>query len=98
MKVQVEELSPIKKKLIIEVEAEQIRKEWESVVKTFNKKVKLKGFRPGKIPVTVLIKFYGPQIEEEVVSQDNQSDLPGSPERDRGHADRLAGIGLSCPG
>jgi trigger factor len=69
MKVQVEEVSPIKKKLTVEVELEQVRKEWDSVVKNFNKKVKLKGFRTGKIPVTVLVKYYGPQIEEEVVSQ-----------------------------
>jgi trigger factor len=69
MKVQVEEVSPIKKKLTVEVELEQIRKEWDSVAKNFNKKVKLKGFRTGKIPVTVLVKYYGPQIEEEVVSQ-----------------------------
>lgn len=69
MKVQVEELSPVKKKLIIEVEAEQARNEWESVAKTFNKKAKLKGFRTGKIPVTVLTKFYGPQIEEDAVSR-----------------------------
>jgi len=68
MKVQVEEISPIKKKLIVEVEAEQIKKEWESVAKNLNKKVKLKGFRTGKIPVTILTKYYGPQIEEEVVS------------------------------
>ncbi len=69
MKVQVEEISPIKKKLTIEVEAEQAGKEWDSVAKTFNKKAKLKGFRPGKIPVTILTKFYGPQIEEEAVSR-----------------------------
>jgi trigger factor len=69
MKVQLEEISPIKKTLTVEVEADQIKKEWESVVKSFNKKVKLKGFRPGKIPVNVLIKYYGPQIEEEVVSR-----------------------------
>jgi trigger factor len=69
MKVQLEDISPIKKKLNIEVEQEQISKTWESVVKNLNKKAKLKGFRPGKIPVTVLVKYYGPQIEEETVSQ-----------------------------
>ena len=69
MKVQLEDISPIKKKLNIEVEQEQISNLWESVVKNINKKVKLKGFRPGKIPVTVLVKYYGPQIEEETVSQ-----------------------------
>jgi trigger factor len=69
MKVQLEDISPIKKKLNIEVEQEQINNIWESVVKNLNKKAKLKGFRPGKIPVTVLVKYYGPQIEEETVSQ-----------------------------
>ncbi len=29
MKVKVEEISPIKKKLVVEVETEQIKKEWE---------------------------------------------------------------------
>jgi trigger factor len=69
MKVQVEAVSPIKKKLTIEVEPELIRKERDSVIKNTNKKAKLKGFRTGKIPVSVLLKYYGPQIEEEVVSQ-----------------------------
>jgi trigger factor len=68
MKVQMEEITPIKKKLIIEVEAEQIKKEWDGVAKNLNKKVKLKGFRTGKIPLSVLIKYYGPQIDEEVIS------------------------------
>lgn len=69
MKVHVEDVSPIKKTLSIEVEVEQVKKDWESVVKALNKKVKLKGFRPGKVPVSVLLKFYGPQIEEETISR-----------------------------
>jgi trigger factor len=68
MKLQMEEITPVKKKLIIEVEAEQIKKEWDSVTKNLNKKVKLKGFRTGKIPLSVLTKYYGPQIDEEVIS------------------------------
>lgn len=69
MKVQVEDISPIKKTLSIEVEAEQVKKDWETVVKAINKKVKLKGFRPGKVPLSILLKYYGPQIEEETVSR-----------------------------
>ncbi|MEW6184263.1 MAG: trigger factor [Thermodesulfobacteriota bacterium] len=68
MKVQVEDVSPVKKTLTVEVEAERIKKDWESVVKNINKKVKLKGFRAGKVPVSVLLKYYGPQIEEETIS------------------------------
>jgi trigger factor len=68
MKVQIEEISPIKKKLTIEVDAEQIKKEWDRAARGLNKKVKLKGFRTGKIPLSVLVKYYGPQIDEEVIS------------------------------
>jgi len=68
MKVQMEEISPVKKKLVVEVEIEQVRKEWDAAAKSLNKKVKLKGFRPGKIPLSVLVKYYGPQIDEEVIS------------------------------
>jgi trigger factor len=69
MKVHVEDVSPIKKTLSIEVEAEQVKKDWETVVKALNKKVKLKGFRPGKVPLSILLKYYGPQIEEETISR-----------------------------
>jgi trigger factor len=68
MKVHIEEITPIKKKLIIEIEADQTEAQWQAVVKDLGKKTKMKGFRPGKIPLSVLTKYYGPQIEEEVVS------------------------------
>jgi trigger factor len=67
MKVQVEDLSAIKKKLIVEVEPEKVRQEWETVFKKVNKTVKLKGFRPGKVPRSLVEKYYGPQIDDEVV-------------------------------
>ena len=67
MKIQVEDLSPVRKKLIIEVEAEKVKEEWETVFRGVNKKVKMKGFRPGKVPRSMVQKYYGPQIEDEVI-------------------------------
>ncbi len=67
MKIQVEDLSPIRKKLIIGVEPEKVKEEWETVYRSVNKKVKMKGFRPGKVPRSMVEKYYGPQIEDEVI-------------------------------
>ena len=67
MKIQVEDLSPIRKKLIIEVEPEKVKEEWETVYRGVNKKVKMKGFRPGKVPRSLVERYYGPQIEDEVI-------------------------------
>ena len=38
MKIQVEDLSPIRKKLIIEVEPEKVKQEWETVYKGSTRK------------------------------------------------------------
>jgi len=67
MKIQVEDLSPIRKKLIIEIEPEKVKEEWATVYRGVNKKVKMKGFRPGKVPRSLVERYYGPQIEEEVI-------------------------------
>ena len=60
MKIQVEDLSPIRKKLIIEVEPEKVKEEWETVYRGVNKKVKMKGFRPGKVPRSMVEKVLWP--------------------------------------
>ncbi len=76
MKVNVEDLSAIKKKLIIEVEPEEVKRRWEAVFKNVNKTVKLKGFRPGKVPRGLVEKYYGPQIDDEVVRRLIQETYP----------------------
>jgi trigger factor len=76
MKVNVEDLTAIRKKLIIEVEPEEVKKRWETVFKNVNKTVKLKGFRPGKVPRGLVEKYYGPQIDDEVVRHLIQETYP----------------------
>ncbi|MCK4509311.1 MAG: trigger factor [Desulfuromonadales bacterium] len=67
MNVKVEDVSSIKKKLIFEVAAEQVDKEIGKAFKKIGKTAKIKGFRAGKIPVSVLEKYYGGQMEQDVL-------------------------------
>ena len=50
MKVQVEDISPIRKKLTIEVEPEIVKQEWETVYKGVNKKGQNERVPAGKGP------------------------------------------------
>jgi len=68
MNVKVEDVSSIKKKLIFEVASEQVDKEIQKAFRKIGKTAKIKGFRAGKIPVSVLEKYYGGQMEQDVLT------------------------------
>ena len=69
MNVKVEEVSSIKKKLIFEVASEQVDKEISKAFKKIAKTAKVKGFRAGKVPTSVLEKYYGAQMEQDVLGR-----------------------------
>lgn len=66
MKVQVEELSPIEKKLSIEVEAKVVADELKNAYQTLSRQVKVAGFRPGHIPRHILEQRFKGEVEEDV--------------------------------
>src|SRR5262245_8562063 len=66
MKVTVEEISSIKKKLLIEVSNEEYLEELDEAYKKLGKKVSIKGFRKGKIPRPILERYYKQQTETDV--------------------------------
>ncbi len=67
MNVRVEDVSSIKKKLVFEVASEQVDKEISKAFRKIGKTAKVKGFRAGKVPESVLEKYYGAQMEQEVL-------------------------------
>jgi len=69
MKVTVEELSPIKKKLLIEVSHEEFREKVEKAYQKLSKQVAIKGFRKGKVPRSVLERHYKDQTESDVFTK-----------------------------
>jgi len=68
MKVQLEAITPVKTKLTIEVEPEDLKKEEEAVVKRIARSVSIPGFRKGKAPSAAIRKMYGDQVRSEAVS------------------------------
>ena len=69
LKIAVEELSPILRKLSIELPPSAVDEAMAQVYKDLSSTVKVKGFRPGKIPRHVLERTYKADVEREVVSQ-----------------------------
>jgi len=78
MNVIIEEISPIKKKLNIEIPVEQVTEEVESLYKEVGKKAKIKGFRPGKVPRNILERYFKDYVKTEVVQKLVQETFPAA--------------------
>ena len=66
MKVTVEDQTSVKKVLHIEVPKEDVVKEIESAYAQLKKTAKIKGFRPGKTPRSVLQRMYAKDVQADV--------------------------------
>jgi len=69
MKVEVENLSNVERRVRIEVPWETIRHELDEAYKSLGKRARVKGFRAGKVPRKVLEQFYRRTVEGEVVNR-----------------------------
>jgi len=69
MKVDVEDLSSVKKVLHIEIPEDEIVRELDTAYQTLKKKAKIKGFRPGKVPRNVLERLYKKDVHADVISR-----------------------------
>ncbi len=66
MEVKLEEISPVERKLSVAVPSQNVDKQMDLAYRNWGKKAKIKGFRPGKIPRSILQRYYGKEIEEQV--------------------------------
>lgn len=67
MQVTVETLEGLERRLKVRVPAEQIDNETHKRLKEMAPKIKIDGFRPGKVPLSVVEKRYGPSVRGEVI-------------------------------
>lgn len=66
MKTSVEDISGVKKKLTVEIEAEETDRKVNEAYKSLAKRAKIPGFRPGKVPRRILENYYGSQVLEDL--------------------------------
>jgi trigger factor len=69
MKIKVENVSPVERKVTVEVDPERVAQELERTYRALSRRVKLPGFRPGKAPRNVLERHYKTEVESEVLDR-----------------------------
>jgi trigger factor len=69
MQVSVETTQGLQRRMTVQVPAERIDKEVDSRLRSLGGRVRLDGFRPGKVPFKVLQKRYGDQVRSEVLGE-----------------------------
>ena len=74
-KVTMEEPTSWKRVLSFEVPEDEINQEYSTKLKDYSKKVKLPGFRAGKVPANLLEKKFGDSIRAEAVEKVIQSSV-----------------------
>ncbi|MBK9134626.1 MAG: trigger factor [Betaproteobacteria bacterium] len=68
MAVQVETLDKLERRITLTLPAQAINGEVESRLKRLSRTVKADGFRPGKVPMSVVAQRYGYSVQYEVVN------------------------------
>ncbi|MDH3443939.1 MAG: trigger factor [Deltaproteobacteria bacterium] len=69
MKIDVDELSPVQRKVRVELPKDKVALEFSKAYQTLAQRVRVKGFRAGKAPRSVLQGMYGGEIKGQVQSQ-----------------------------
>src|ERR1700755_1231185 len=68
MAVNVETLDKLERRISLSLPAAEINKEVESRLKKLSRTVKADGFRPGKVPMSVVSQRYGYSVQYEVMN------------------------------
>src|SRR5271170_6076105 len=69
MQVTISELSPVEKKVAIELPWTAVAGKLDEAYRDLQRSVSLKGFRKGKVPRPILERMYGRQVEQDLVQK-----------------------------
>ena len=83
MQVSVEATGNIQRKMTIEVPAESIDQEVDKRLKSMRGNVRMDGFRPGKVPLSIVKKTHGAGVYQEVAGQAIQTSFYEAAEQEK---------------
>ncbi|MFQ5876642.1 MAG: trigger factor [Acidobacteriota bacterium] len=69
MKVVVNELDACKRGLEVEIPGSVVSEEMERALRAWSRRVRIPGFRPGRIPVEIVRRRFGKEIRDEVIDR-----------------------------
>ncbi len=69
MKVEVGQTNPCERRLTIELPAERVQREMNAIYGGLQKRVKVPGFRQGKVPRSILENHYHHSVEQEILQK-----------------------------
>lgn len=75
MQVSIETTGELQRRLTVEVPAEQVEREVATRLHTLAQRVRIDGFRPGKVPLKVVAQRYGGKVLDEVTDEVVQRSL-----------------------
>ena len=67
MDIKLKEINSYEKEIMINLDWNEIEKDFEKAIRKFSKRIKLPGFRPGKIPRKVLMNQFQSAIESDFI-------------------------------
>ncbi|HHL39198.1 MAG TPA: trigger factor [Deltaproteobacteria bacterium] len=83
LKVEIEELSPVRKRLTIEVPGEEVEREMEAGFRAVRAKVSMDGFRKGKVPLGIIKRRYTGEVMSTVVTKLVEKTYPEAVESEK---------------
>lgn len=66
MRVDLTDVSPIRKTMLIEVEPDEVERETDAVVRGYARRARVPGFRPGKVPLQMVRTMFAKEVAEDV--------------------------------
>ncbi len=75
MQVSVEKTGDLERRMTVQVPGDNVTSQVNNRLNELRRQVRLKGFRPGKVPLNVVRQRYGKQVREEVLGQVMESSL-----------------------